>query len=68
MFDPEPDQYRSCETGRCGHDLARAVGIAELWAGDGPYGPGGAVLAFETRRQPRFADDESPALQQRWAI
>jgi hypothetical protein len=65
---PEANQYLACETGRCGHDLARAVGIAELWRSDGPFGPGQPVVALEVRSLHRFADDEAPAAQQRWAV
>lgn len=68
MQSPETDQYRACETGRCGHDLARAVGVAELWGSDGPFGPGQAIVALDSRRLHRFADDEAPAGQQRWAV
>ena len=68
MESPESNQYLACETGRCGHDLARAVGLAELWGGDGPFGPGQPVVALEGRRLHRFADDEAPAAQQRWAV
>jgi hypothetical protein len=67
VSDPEVDQYRACETGRCGHDLARAVGVAELWGGDGPFAPQ-PVIALTTRRPVRFADDAEPAVQQRWAV
>ena len=68
MQSPEADQYHACETGRCGHDLARAVGVAELWAADGPFGPGQPIVALDSRRLRRFADDEAPAGQQRWAV
>ena len=64
------DPYDSCEHGRCNHDLARAVGLAELWGDDGPF-PAGAVLV---RPSSALFDDEEQyvpdiaAEQQRWAV
>lgn len=62
------DSYRDCESGRCNHDLARAVGIAELWASDGPFVPSHLVLTLPPPGPVLFDDDEAPALQQRWAV
>jgi hypothetical protein len=69
--DDTTDPYDTCERGRCNHDLARAVGLAELWGDDGPYPagmvvlrPGGvALLDEEERHVPDIA-----AEQQRWAV
>ncbi|MEX0825220.1 MAG: hypothetical protein WD184_00440 [Acidimicrobiia bacterium] len=68
-----PDPYDSCERGRCNHDLARAVGIDELWGVDGPFPagaiilrPGGSAVLLDDQDeayQPDFA-----AEQQRWAV
>lgn len=65
------DPYDGCERGRCNHDLARAVGIAELWGSDGAYPSGpivlrpGAVVLFEDEQQ--YVPD-LVAEQQRWAV
>lgn len=66
----DTDPYRTCESGRCNHDLARAVGIAELWASDGPFVPSHLVIALAPppRGPVLFDDDEEPAFQQRWAV
>jgi hypothetical protein len=64
------DPYDSCERGRCNHDLARAVGLAELWGDDGPF-PAGVV---QLRPSTALFDDEEryvpdvAAEQQRWAM
>lgn len=70
-YDDVTNPYDTCERGRCNHDLARAVGLAELWGDDGPY-PAGVVLL---RSSPSlFDDDQEPyvpdlaAEQQRWAV
>lgn len=68
MDDHHGDPYRTCESGRCNHDLARAVGIAELWASDGPYRSAGVVLTLTRPEAVVFDDDETPAVQQRWAV
>lgn len=69
MDDHQGDPYRTCETGRCNHDLAHAVGIAELWAADGPFRSTGVVLTMTRSEAPvLFDDDEAPASQQRWAV
>lgn len=68
MDAPVGDPYRACEQGRCNHDLARAVGIAELWGGDGPFSPGHLVVHLGAPRPALFDDDEAPAVQQRWAV
>ena len=68
MDDPIGDPYRACESGRCNHDLARAVSLAELWGSDGPFPPGYLVVNLSAHRSQGFADDEAPALQQRWAV
>jgi len=68
------DPYASCERGRCNHDLARAVGIAELWGDDGPFAIARLVPGTSARRGALFDDDEQPyepnlvAEQQRWAV
>ena len=62
------DQYRACEAGRCSHDLARAVGIADLWGGDGPFRPVVPIIGRDGIRARRFEDDEPAAIQQRWAV
>lgn len=69
--DDVTDPYDTCERGRCNHDLARAVGLAELWGDDGPF-PAGVVTL---RSSPAlFDDDQEPyvpdvaAEQQRWAV
>ena len=66
------DPYDTCERGRCNHDLARAVGLAELWGDDGPF-PAGVVLVRPSGSPVLFADDEEyvpdiAAEQQRWAV
>jgi len=63
-----PDPYRHCEQGRCNHDLARAVGIVELWGGDGPFSQRHLVVDLGAHRPALFDDDEAPAVQQRWAV
>ena len=68
-----PDPYDSCERGRCNHDLARAVGVGELWAADGPF-PGGAIILRPGGPALLLNDYEEPyepdlaAEQQRWAV
>lgn len=69
--DDVTDPYDTCERGRCNHDLARAVGLAELWGQDGPYHAGVVMLRASTAL---FDDDQEPyvpdvaAEQQRWAV
>jgi len=64
------DPYDSCERGRCNHDLARAVGLAELWGDDGPF-PAGSVMVRSTTAlfddEERYVPDLA-AEQQRWAV
>lgn len=66
--------YATCERGRCNHDLARAVGIEELWGGDGPFAVTHLISGSVTSRPTLFDDDERPyepddaAEQQRWAV
>ncbi|OFW66916.1 MAG: hypothetical protein A2Z12_01085 [Actinobacteria bacterium RBG_16_68_21] len=69
------DPYAPCELGSCNHDLARAVGIAELWSADGPYAFAHVVSGVATTPPPALFDDEErpyesdiPAEQQRWAV
>ena len=74
METPHNDPYAGCERGRCNHDLARAVGLAELWGADGPYAFTHAVSAPATLPPALFDDEERPyepdvaAEQQRWAV
>jgi hypothetical protein len=56
MDAPIADPYRHCET-QCNHDLARGVGIDELWAGDGPYPPSQLIVNLSSTR-PTLFDDE----------
>lgn len=70
--DETTDPYDTCERGRCNHDLARAIGLAELWGDDGPYPagmvvvrPGGSVALFDDEE--RYVPDIA-AEQQRWAV
>lgn len=74
-MEPErtPDPYDSCERGRCNHDLARAVGIDELWGVDGPF-PAGAIVLRPGSQPVLFGEHEEPyepdvaVEQQRWAV
>jgi len=71
--DDTADPYDTCERGRCNHDLARAVGLAELWGDDGPY-PAGIVVVRPGGGSVALFDDEEryvpdiAAEQQRWAV
>lgn len=73
-MEPHADPYAACERGRCNHDLARAVGIAELWEADGPFAVAHLVPGTAVTRPTLFDDDELPyepdlvAEQQRWAV
>ena len=63
------DPYDSCERGRCNHDLARAVGIAELWGADGPHPAGAIVVRLNTPLDgPEEYLPDLVAEQQRWAV
>ena len=74
MDTPPNDTYAACEHGRCNHDLARAVGIDELWEADGPFAVAHLASGSATTRPALFDDDERPyqpdlvAEQQRWAV
>jgi hypothetical protein len=65
--------YDGCERGRCNHDLARAIGIGELWGTDGPF-PAGSIVLRPGAPAVLFDDDEQQyvpdlvAEQQRWAV
>jgi hypothetical protein len=67
------DPYDSCERGRCNHDLARAVGIGELWGVDGPF-PAGAITLRPGGAAVLLDDEDAPyepdfaVEQQRWAV
>lgn len=71
--DDSIDPYDACERGRCNHDLARAVGLAELWGDDGPFPPG-VVLVWPSGSTAFLDDDHDDyvpdiaAEQQRWAV
>lgn len=67
-MDTPADPYRTCEHGRCQHDLARAVTVAELWATDGPFTSQHLVVDLSARRPALFDDDEAAAVQHRWAV
>lgn len=68
------DPYRSCEDGRCNHDLTRAVSVAELLGGDGPYPPTFLVATLapshtaDVAGPSLFDDSEQPAETLREAI
>lgn len=68
------DPYAMCERGRCNHDLARAVGVADLWGEDGPYAFPRLLSGGDTPQAALFDDGEQPyepdlvAEQQRWAV
>jgi|RifCSP13_1_1023834.scaffolds.fasta_scaffold92551_1 hypothetical protein len=68
------DPYGTCERGRCNHDLARAIGVAELWGSDGPFAVAHLIAGPMTSRPTLFDDEERPyhsdviAEQQRWAV
>ncbi|MFH1104548.1 MAG: hypothetical protein V1757_06350 [Actinomycetota bacterium] len=68
------DPYAACERGRCNHDLARAVGIADLWGTDGPYAISHVIFGPLRQSPALFDDEERPyepdpaAEQQRWAV
>ena len=68
MDTPIDDPYKTCERGQCNHDLARAVGIAELWGTDGPFPPSHLVVSLGDHRPALFTDDEEPVSQQQWAV
>jgi len=68
------DPYGTCERGRCNHDLARAIGVAELWGSDGPFAVAHLIAGPMTSQPTLFDDEERPyhsdviAEQQRWAV
>ena len=43
-MEPFNDPYRTCEGGRCNHDLARAVSVTDLLGEDGPFPPSYLVV------------------------
>ncbi len=58
-----------CERGQCNHDLARAVAVADLWEGDGPYPPSYLVVNLNSARAAvALEPEEEPVAQQRWAV
>lgn len=58
------DPYLECEGGHCHHELARAVGLDELWGDDGPFPPPVLVTV-----PPASSWDPDPEpVQQCWAI
>jgi hypothetical protein len=68
-----PGPYDSCERGLCNHDLARAVGLDELWGVDGPFParaiilrPGGTSVILDDEEEPYESD--FAAEQESWAV
>lgn len=60
MDHPIKDPYRECESGRCNHDLARAVTLGDLLADDGPFPPSYMIVNLGRTRATLFDDMEEP--------
>jgi hypothetical protein len=60
--EPFNDPYRTCEDGRCNHDLARAVSITDLLGDDGPFPPSYLVVSL-SMNGPSLFDDAETALE-----
>ena len=58
-MEPFSDPYRTCEDGRCNHDLARAVSAADLLGDDGPFPPSYLVVNLSMSAGTLF--DDAPA-------
>jgi hypothetical protein len=48
MTMPAPDYGEPCEEGRCRHELAAAVTLADLRTGDGPHRTPRRFATFDT--------------------
>ena len=60
MNHPIDDPYRSCEHGRCTHDLARAVTLDDLLGRDGPFPPSHMIVNLARNRPTLFDEAEEP--------
>ena len=54
MNHPIDDPYAACDQGQCNHDLARAVTVDELLAGDGPFPPSHMIVNLASARAMLF--------------
>ena len=59
MNHPINDPYANCESGRCTHELARAVTIDELLTSEGPHRPTSTIVNLAAAR-PTLFDMEEP--------